>query len=596
MTQSEPLALQQVRDELRRLYTGRITGTGNNPDINFLSKALAAFLIHKLSQCTIEESVDAVVDGGNDGGIDAVFIKDDVLWLVQSKFIQDGLGQPNLGDVTKFKEGVENIVTARFDIMQRNEAFERVIPKVQACLESSEAVIRAYLVYSGDSVIEQDRRHLFQGLENRLNSPANPDFLRFLPYNLTSMRDLLLPAPEDREVPPITLTMYSPASLENVDHGPHRMWYGLVKVQDLADLYAEYGDKLIADNIRGFKGNTSVNEKITQSLTEQPDLFLYLNNGLTAYCQRLGVPAVDRTRTDAKRLEIRGISIVNGAQTLGVIAHVRQIRSDAMPGYVFMRIISMERAEDERELGQKITFSTNFQNQVHWRDFASLDTHQASLAEQLELSGIHYHYRDADSIPDPDDENFDFQEALLALACLESDASCDLCAKAQSNRQALASPEKVYPEPYPSRYQRLFRPDRPAEQVWRAVQALRTVKTRMTENVRQSDGQRKAFFKDAKYLVAHLLFIRKETHKGTTLTLTPAEVEAVRNETDTISEALWASYNAEATLNTRSPASVFSSATECRFLKGKAMQRLTARPSIPSQTNGNQSQTDTLES
>ncbi|MGX9686133.1 AIPR family protein [Deinococcus wulumuqiensis] len=345
-------------------------------------------------------------------------------------------------------------------------------------------------------------------------------------------------------------------------------------------------------------GNTSVNEKITQSLTEQPDLFLYLNNGLTAYCQRLAIPAADRARPEAKRLEIKGISIVNGAQTLGVIAQVRQNGSEVMPGHVFMRIISMERAEDERELGQKITFSTNFQNQVNWRDFASLDPHQSNLADQLGLSGVHYHYRDADNTPDPDDENFDFQEALLALACLERDASCDFCARAQSNRQSLASPEPVYPatEQYLSRYHRLFSPDKPAEHVWRAVQVLRTVKTRMTENVRQSDGRRKAFFKDAKYLVAHLLFVRKEPHKGTTLTLTTAEIQAVRNEADTISEALWAAYDAEVTLNTRSPASVFSSASDCQFLKGKTMQRLTARPSIPSQTIGNPSQSDILES
>ncbi|MGX9686136.1 hypothetical protein ACTQ9L_03190 [Deinococcus wulumuqiensis] len=187
MTQPESLALQQVRDELRRLYTGRITGTGANPDANFLSKALAAFLIHKLTQCTIDESIDAVVDGGNDGGIDAVFVKDDILWLVQSKFIQNGRGQPDLGDVTKFKEGVDNIVNGRFEIVQRNEDFRRIVPKIRQCMESSAAVIRAFLVYTGDSILEYDRQHLLQGLQQRVNTPSTPNFLEFQPYNLTSV-------------------------------------------------------------------------------------------------------------------------------------------------------------------------------------------------------------------------------------------------------------------------------------------------------------------------------------------------------------------------------------------------------------------------
>lgn len=535
MTGPTPLALQQIKAKLHQLYTGQIAGTGQNPierEANFLSKALAAFALYKLCHCTVEESAHAIVDGGNDGGIDAVFVKDDILWLVQSKFIQNGIGQPSLGDVTKFKEGVGNIISSRYDIVQQNEAFAKVIPLIQACMESGDASIRACLVYSGAAALERDRRHLFQGLEEHVNTPAQPDFLAFLPYNLTSLRDLLRPDPALQQVD-TQVTLHWPSSLEDTEQGPYRIWYGLMKLQDLVTLHTEYGERLISENIRGFKGQTDVNVQIAQTLADDASLFLYLNNGLTAYCQRLTIPGTDRAKPKSKRLNVTGLSIVNGAQTLGVIAQAGQ--RGPIEGFAFMRIISMERAEDERELARRITYSTNFQNQVHWRDFASLDAQQAAIAEQLLLSGVHYHYRDADNTPDSDDENFDFQEALLALACGDSDSDCDLCAKALSNRQALASPVAVYPGSlHPSRYQRLFSTEKPAEEIWRAVQVLRAIKARMTENVRATQGQRKEFFKNAKYLVAHILFIRTELQRGATLMLTPVELQRVRDETDKI--------------------------------------------------------------
>ena len=334
---------------------------------------------------------------------------------------------------------------------------------------------------------------------------------------------------------------------------------------------------LIADNIRGFKGRTAVNDQISSTLTDSPELFLYLNNGLTAYCQRLSIPAADEAKVDHKRVNVRGLSIVNGAQTLGTIAALGRERE--LSGFVFMRIISMERAEDERELARKITYSTNFQNQVHWRDFASLDEQQARIAEHLRLSSVHYHYKDAENVPDADDDNFDFQEALLALACFESASSCDLCSRALSNRRALASPETVYPssDPYPSRYHRLFSPDKPAEHIWRAVQVLRRVKARMTENCRAAQGQRKQFFIEAKYLVAHILFIRTALHREAELRLTPLEVDKILNETDKISETLWDIYDGDATTNTKAPKTVLSAATTCEYLKGKTLQTLNSR-------------------
>src|SRR5713101_6945756 len=101
---------------LRTDFTGRVpeatAGDANEREKNFLSRTLAAFAVHKLSGCPLDEAAAALVDGGDDGGIDAVHYSptSHTLWLVQSKFIESGRGEPGLGDVSKFKNGIEDLL------------------------------------------------------------------------------------------------------------------------------------------------------------------------------------------------------------------------------------------------------------------------------------------------------------------------------------------------------------------------------------------------------------------------------------------------------------------------------------------------------
>lgn len=45
---------------------------------------------------------------------------------------------------------------------------------------------------------------------------------------------------------------------------------------------------------------------IALSVREEPQHFLYLNNGLTAYCQRLEVNNLDRANAEEKRIRAFG--------------------------------------------------------------------------------------------------------------------------------------------------------------------------------------------------------------------------------------------------------------------------------------------------
>jgi hypothetical protein len=73
MSREIPLEITHLRDRLRRDFTGRLpevpSGSLEERERNFLSRALAAFATQCLSGCTVDEAASAVVDGSGDSGI-----------------------------------------------------------------------------------------------------------------------------------------------------------------------------------------------------------------------------------------------------------------------------------------------------------------------------------------------------------------------------------------------------------------------------------------------------------------------------------------------------------------------------------------------
>lgn len=579
-----PFELEHVRAKLEELYTGLIVGTGNTADErdkNFRSKALAAFAIHKIAPCTVEESARAIVDGGGDGGIDAVYLSltgTDLL-IVQSKFINSGRGEPTLGDVAKFREGIENLMRGHFDGFQANETFRQILPDIRAYLERTGVRVRVILVYSGIDAVSEERIRIFEKLEQNFSHDEGDFSVRS--YNLTSVHGWLSGADEAPGVN-VTLKLCQPARITTP--APFEMYYGLVRLQELAALYARHGALLVTANIREYKGRTVVNDHILETLRETPEHFAYLNNGLTAYCSSIKLPALDRTNHAEKRLELTRFCVINGAQTLGSINQFAA-GGQTPEGFAFIKIISLERCDNEQAFAERITRATNLQNQVNLQDFAALDDEQKRIAAHLELSGIHYHYRDSVNTPDSDEATFNFEEALLALACLDvsftsrtesGDELTDfLCAHALGNRNALRSGATVYhpdTEEHRSRYNRIFRPNRSARTTWRAVQTKRIVIERMQENTRATarTDPRKAFFENARWFVLNLVFLRLHPERGEALFLSAEERERIRAATDTISEALWV----EVQFETRHAKTVFSSVADCVRFKGAVQARL----------------------
>ena len=102
--------VNQIAKKLQTLFEGKIDVSGNNndPEITFLTRSLAAYAIQISAQIDEIEAANSITDGFDDNGIDAIYFSQTnrTLYLAQSKWIQDGNGEPPTGDVNKFITGI----------------------------------------------------------------------------------------------------------------------------------------------------------------------------------------------------------------------------------------------------------------------------------------------------------------------------------------------------------------------------------------------------------------------------------------------------------------------------------------------------------
>ena len=166
-------------------------------------------------------------------------------------------------------------------------------------------------------------------------------------------------------------------------------WILSMSGRDLASLYGKAGDRLFARNIRGFLGDTAINEGMQTTLSREADHFWYFNNGVTLIC--------DSARKTAERgqavLRVTNPQVINGQQTTRVLFGAPT--SQAKEAAVIVRVISVPRSGDSgqsrfEQLVSNIVAATNWQNAILPSDLRSNDSRQVQL--QRELAKLSYQY------------------------------------------------------------------------------------------------------------------------------------------------------------------------------------------------------------
>lgn len=149
----------------------------------------------------------------------------------------------------------------------------------------------------------------------------------------------------------------------------------------LANLYRSHNNtELFSANVRGFMGaNKKDNDKvinagIQESAAESPLDFFVFNNGITALVHDIETEPSNKQ----KLVSIKGISIVNGAQTTGSLGSLPN-DTDLSKIKIGVRFIKCE----NKSKIESITRYNNSQNRVIQSDFRANDSIQKRLREEF---------------------------------------------------------------------------------------------------------------------------------------------------------------------------------------------------------------------
>ncbi|GGO56605.1 hypothetical protein GCM10012287_50580 [Streptomyces daqingensis] len=168
----------------------------------------------------------------------------------------------------------------------------------------------------------------------------------------------------------------------------------LVSLADYFDFITEGDDRLrdeiFEENVRDYEGATVINRGIAQSLREGDASvadFWWLNNGVTIIGKRV--------QPSSRRLQIEDPQIVNGLQTSRNLYHYfhglsrKDNETPASHGELRQLLVRVIETQDE-EIAAQVIKATNSQNRVSAASLRSTEPFQRDIEEYFQRHGLYY--------------------------------------------------------------------------------------------------------------------------------------------------------------------------------------------------------------
>jgi len=378
-------------DSFGRLET-RIQRLLADGTIKKRSQTIVYLMLTHRFYCQPFEIEEAFTDGGNDLGIDAIYIDrrgdDPAIHIFQSK-VHESLRKASNPFACSAVEKAVRFFTVLKD--KRSDLKKLVNPSLeQKILEIREAVrtgwpsFKLWLVSNGSCCVSHE-------LASHKAALRNVDEVEVEEFHLNEVVEFCLNAHSTR----INHQFHArEVGVIEAGNSELRSAVGYISAQELYNLIKDLRDERRVDyaifnlNVRGFLGlDNPVNKEILRTAASPSNVhFASLNNGITIVGSSLRViKAGDRPKVGIKRM-----SIVNGAQTCHSIFEAMK---DYYPNFDIFRELSVLFRifeTDDPKLISDIAISTNNQNRISPRDLHANDQVQVRLEAELKEYGLTY--------------------------------------------------------------------------------------------------------------------------------------------------------------------------------------------------------------
>jgi len=296
---------------------------------------------------TIENAENAIIDGPDDCGIDAVLRYEKEITLIQSKFGESH----DIGMIDKFVKDVERFKNAEQSSIKRNDLS-------YLWNEINQKGVKLNLAYVTEQYADYES-----------------DVVQVI--DMAQTNHILL----ERKMKP---EKGHKATIRYIDgYQRKNIFHCTVNGIEIANLVEKHR-YILDNNIRHHLGHRmKVNKGIRKTLEECPEKFAEYNNGST-------MTAVDvKVDEDKKLIHLDSPIIVNGAQSSHGILDVSKKRK-SLDAETQLKIIKT----DDEEHQKNITRFSNSQNAVKGKDLVALEDFWKSISFQMETRmGYFFEYQ-----------------------------------------------------------------------------------------------------------------------------------------------------------------------------------------------------------
>ncbi len=153
-----------------------------------------------------------------------------------------------------------------------------------------------------------------------------------------------------------------------------------IPARELVDLNTKYGDALYSANVRDYLGSRessrNINRQIERTAETEPQNFMIYNNGATVLTNRIQI--FDRL------IKLSGVSVINGAQTLGSLAQAAA-RGNLGDANLLVRFVKC----NDKTLVESVIRYNNTQNPIKAWELRVIDPIQRRLQRGVSKAGCY---------------------------------------------------------------------------------------------------------------------------------------------------------------------------------------------------------------
>ncbi|WP_340153400.1 AIPR family protein [uncultured Marivirga sp.] len=163
-----------------------------------------------------------------------------------------------------------------------------------------------------------------------------------------------------------------PCIVNETENSDYQSWLAIIPGLALADIYEQYGARLLEQNVRSFLQFTGkINKGIRNTILKEQHMFMAFNNGIAATAEEVTISDLPNNQGKAIA-QVKDFQIVNGGQTTASVYHTwKKDKVDISNVFVPVKLTIVKNRDNFSEIVGRIAEYANTQNRVSASDLSS---------------------------------------------------------------------------------------------------------------------------------------------------------------------------------------------------------------------------------